>query len=121
VVKEGIMFTIYHNPRCRKSRAGLQFLQQHAVEPRIREYFKEPVTVSELTDLLHKLNKKPFEIVRTQEGFFKKSLKGKQFTDYEWIKILVENPQLIQRPIVVKKYKAVIGDPVENIGELIGS
>jgi arsenate reductase (glutaredoxin) len=69
----------------------------------------------ELKKLLEKLGKKPKDIVRTQEDFYKKELKGKDLSDEEWIKILVENPRLIQRPIVETKNKAVIGDPAENI------
>ena len=71
-----------------------------------------------MEDLLVKLNKKPQEIIRKQEAFFKSDLKGKNFTDREWIKILSENPKLIQRPVIVNGYKAVIGDPVENIENL---
>lgn len=114
------MITIYHNPRCKKSRAGLEYLKQQDADIRIIDYFKHPLTEAGLADLLIKLNKKPHEIVRTQEPVYKKELKGKQFEDHEWIRILVENPKLIQRPIIVKQYKAVIGDPVENIGELVG-
>ena len=67
-----------------------------------------------------KLNMKPVEIVRTQEDEFKDGLKGKTFTDEEWITILLENPKLIQRPIVVKNHKAVVGQPVEEIDRLLG-
>jgi arsenate reductase len=114
------MFIIYHHPRCRKSRAGLQYLQQHFQDIQIRDYFKDPFSEGELADLLIKLNKKPQEIIRTQEVIYKKNFKGKQFNDHEWIRILTENPCMIQRPIVVKKYRAVIGDPVDNIGGLTG-
>jgi arsenate reductase-like glutaredoxin family protein len=66
-----------------------------------------------------KLNKKPVEIIRTQEKVYKEQFKGKKFNDDEWVKILVENPKLIQRPIVETKHKAVVGDPPENIEELL--
>ena len=62
--------------------------------------------------------KKPMEMVRTQEDVYKKQFKGKNFTDEEWIKIMVETPKLIQRPIVVKGYKAVWGDPADEIDRL---
>jgi len=113
------MYTIYHNPRCRKSRAGLQYLQEKNVEHTVVEYLKNPISKKELEGLLMKLNKNPDEIVRKQEEIFKKQLKGKNFSKSEWVNILVENPKLIQRPIIVKGYKAVIGDPVENIDILI--
>ena len=112
------MYTVYHNPRCRKSRAGLQYVVDKGMEHRIREYLKEPLSEKELTTLLMKLNKKPFEMIRTQEEYFRKELKGLQFNDEEWIRIMVENPKLIHRPIIEGQYKAVLGDPVENIEKL---
>ncbi len=112
------MITIYHNPRCKKSRAGLEYLKSKGVDFEIREYLKEPLTEEELKVLLMKLNKKPQEMIRTQEAVYKQNFKGKDFTDDEWIKIIVENPKLLKRPIVVKDNKAVWGDPAENIEEL---
>ncbi|MCD4680074.1 MAG: arsenate reductase (glutaredoxin) [Bacteroidales bacterium] len=112
------MIQIYHNPRCKKSRAGLQYLTDKGVDIEIINYIKDSISESILEDLLVKLNIKPQEIIRKQEAFFKSDLKGKNFTDREWIKILSENPKLIQRPVIVNGYKAVIGDPVENIENL---
>jgi len=112
------MYTIYHNPRCKKSRAGLAYLQENGMEHQVREYLKEPLTEDELATLLMKLNKKPLDMIRTQEEYFKKQLKGLQLTDQEYIKEMVGHPKLIQRPIVEGKYKAVWGDPVENIRKL---
>ena len=112
------MITIYHNPRCKKSRAGLEYLKNKGVEFTIREYLKEPLTEEELKVLLVKLNKKPQDMIRTQEAVYKQNFKGKEFTDDEWVKIIVENPKLLKRPIVVKDNKAVWGDPAENIDEL---
>jgi arsenate reductase len=66
-----------------------------------------------------KLNEKPQNIIRTQEKVYKDNFKGKNFTEDEWVKILVENPRLIQRPIVESKYKAVIGNPPQNIDDLL--
>jgi arsenate reductase len=83
------------------------------------EYLKYPLTEKQLETLLAKLNKKPSDLVRKQEEYFKKNLKGKEFNDHEWIRILVQNPRIISRPIVEKEYKAVIGDPVENIDLLL--
>ena len=112
------MVKIYHNPRCKKSRAGLQYLTEKGVEPVVINYITDGISESVLEELLQKLNKKPEEIIRKQEALYKSDLKGKNFTDKEWVKILSENPKLIQRPVVVKGYKAVIGDPVENISNL---
>lgn len=111
------MITIYHNTRCKKSRAGLEFLKTKTDDFTIVEYLKNPLTEAELETLLMKLNKKPQEMIRTQEAIYKQNFKGKNFTDKEWIKIMAENPKLIKRPVVVKNNKAVWGDPAENINE----
>ena len=113
------MVKIYHNPRCKKSRAGLQYLQEKGIDPEVVEYLKNPVDEKELKDILVKLNKKPQDIIRTQEAVYKSEFKGREFTEDEWVKILTEYPKLIQRPIVVKGYKAVIGDPVDQIESLL--
>jgi len=110
---------IYHNPRCKHSRAGLEFLKSKTSDIEIREYLDEPITLKELKEILLKINLKPSQIVRTQEEYYKTYLKGKSFNDDEWIKIIMEHPKLIQRPIVVGKYKAVIGNPPEEISILI--
>lgn len=112
------MYTVYHNPRCKKSRAGLQFMVDKGLTHEVREYLKEPLSEKELETLLMKLNKKPLEMIRTQEEYYRKELKGLQLNDEEWIRIMVENPRLIQRPIIEGPYKAVLGDPVENIEKL---
>jgi len=112
------MYTVYHNPRCKKSRAGLQHVLEKKMEHQVREYLKEPLSEEELTTLLMKLHKKPLEMIRTQEEYFRKELKGLSLNDEEWIKVMVENPRLIQRPIVEGKYKAVLGDPAKNIDQL---
>jgi arsenate reductase len=111
--------TIYHNPACKKSRAGLQFLKDQGAEFTVIEYLKNPLTEKEVEKLLMKLNRKPAELLRTQEDYFKQRLKGKNFEDHELIRIMVQNPKLIQRPIVEGKYKAVVGDPVENIEVIV--
>ncbi len=110
---------IYHNPRCKKSRAGLALLEENGVEPEIREYLKEPLSEEEMKKILMKLNIPAAELVRTQEEQYRKELKGMNFTEDEWIRIYLENPKLIRRPIVETKYKAVIGDPAENIQPLL--
>ena len=113
-------YKIYHNTRCKKSRAGLQYLQEKGIEPEIIEYLKDrPFTEKSLKELLKKLNLKPQDMIRTQEKEYKQHFKGKDFTDDEWVKILVEHPKLIQRPVIVIDDKAVLGDPVENIDPIL--
>ncbi len=113
------MLKIYHNPRCSKSRAGLKHLQDKGLEPEIRLYLKEPLTVKELNDVLMRMNKEPEEIVRTHEKIYKSDFKGKNFNRDEWVKILLEYPQLMQRPIIVNGTKAVWGNPVEEIDKIM--
>ncbi|MBN2213203.1 MAG: arsenate reductase (glutaredoxin) [Bacteroidales bacterium] len=113
------MIKIYHNPRCKKSREGLKYLQNLGVDFKVIEYLKEPISVDELKEILKKLDKKPDEIIRQQENYYKKELKNKRFTDEEWLIILTENPSLIQRPIVAGKYRAVIAQPPELILQVV--
>ena len=90
-------------------------MQEKGIEPEVIEYLKNPLSEADVKDLLVRLHKKPVEIIRTQETIYKSNFKGKNFTDDEWVKILVENPKLIHRPIVVKGPKAVIGDPATEL------
>ncbi len=114
-IQPAIMIKIYHNPRCKKSREGLKYLQNLGVDFKVIEYLKEPLSIDELKEILKKLDKKPDEIIRHQEIYYKKELKNKQFTDEEWLILITENPSLLQRPIVAGKYKAVIAQPPELI------
>lgn len=109
---------IYHNPKCRKSRAGLDYLKSKGGEFEIREYIREGISVEELKSIAEKLGVKPFELVRMQEEFYKENLKGRDLTDEEWLQILTEYPKLIRRPIVVKGENAVLADPPEKIDAL---
>lgn len=113
------MITIYHNPRCSKSREALKLLENNNEEFEIKEYLKEGVTFKEIGNLLVKLHIKAIDLIRQDEPLFKKKFSGKKFQEEEWIQIMVENPVLIQRPIIIKKNTAVIGRPVENIYPLL--
>jgi arsenate reductase len=113
------MLRIYHNPSCKKSRAGLEYLKASGKSCEVVEYLKKSLTEKELEKLLIKLNLKPAAVLRTQEDYYKQHLKGKNFEDHELIKIIIQNPKLLQRPIVEGNYKAVVGDPVENITVLL--
>lgn len=111
-------YKIFHNTRCKHSRAGLDYLKNKTADIEVRDYISDVITINELKEILLKSNLKPAQIVRTNEEYFKTYLKGKSFTDDEWIKIICENPKLIQRPIVVGKYKAIIGNPPTEIDKL---
>ena len=110
---------IYHNPRCSKSRQTLQLLQDKGVEAEIVEYLKNIPTAEELKIILAKLNLKPTQILRKGEAVYKEKFKTSNFTDEEWIDVMIEYPKLIERPIVIRDNKAVLGRPPENVLDLI--
>jgi len=110
---------ILHNPRCGKSREALKTLQDEGCDIEIIEYLKDIPTKKELKDILSKLGLKAFDIVRQKEDVFVKKFKGKKFTNEEWIQLLLENPILIERPIVIDGYKAIIGRPPELVIDLL--
>ena len=110
---------IFHNPRCKKSRDTLGLIEHSGQTVEIIEYLKEPPSIAEIEKLLHKLNVGVQDIIRKDELLYKEKFKNMNFTDVEWIKILTENPKLIQRPIVVRGNKAIIGRPPENVLELL--
>lgn len=112
-------YTIYHNPRCSKSRQTLQLLQENGIEPTIIEYLKDIPSESDIKQVLQHLNMSPTDIIRKSEAIFKENFKGKNLSDDEWIKAMVEYPKLIERPIVIKNKKAVLGRPPENVLGLI--
>lgn len=110
---------IWHNPRCRKSREALELLQGNGQTPEVIEYLKNPPTRKELKDIVGLLNIKPEDLVRKGEQIFKDKYKGKSLTDEQWMDALLENPVLIERPVVISGKKAVIGRPPEKVLELI--
>ena len=111
--------TIYHNPACTKSRETLALIRSRGHEPRVVEYLKTPPSEAELTAIVRKLGIKPLELVRRNEQVFKDKYAGKTLADKEWIKALVANPILIQRPIVVRGEEAAIGRPPEDVERLL--
>jgi arsenate reductase (glutaredoxin) len=115
------MLKIFHNPQCRKSREGLEFLRSKTSDFEVIEYIKNGLKEGDLKEILLKSNLEPAKIVRTKEELFRKELKGKSFTREEWIKIICENPKLLQRPFVIGKIKAVLGDPAEKIDALFNT
>jgi arsenate reductase (glutaredoxin) len=110
---------IYHNPRCSKSRAGLQYLEEKGYDIEIVKYLETGFTENELREIISKSGKKPLDFVRKHEKDYIANYKDKQFSDEEWIQILVENPRLLQRPIVVNGNKAVLANPPQNVEEIV--
>jgi len=110
---------IYHNPRCTKSRQTLALLQENGVELEVVEYLKDLFTTENLSELIGFLGIEPLALVRKNESVWKEQFKGKELSDKEVIKAMVENPKLIERPIVVSSNQAIIGRPPENVLNLI--
>ena len=110
---------IYHNPRCRKSREGIKYLESKKINFEVIDYIKNNLSSEQIRNILKKLQLKPIELVRKNEAIWKEKYKGKDFTDQQLIKILSNEPKLIERPIIVSEKLAVIGRPAENIDKLL--
>ena len=106
---------IWHNPRCRKSRETLALIESRGVQPDVVFYLEKVPSQTEIKKVLKLLNIQAEALVRKGETIYKENYKGKEFTEKEWIQILVENPKLIERPIVIADNEAVIGRPPENV------
>lgn len=115
------MFTLWHNPKCSKSRATLALLQENNITPKVRLYLEDAPSVQEITEVCTLLNCKPIEITRTKEEFWKEeNIDPKELPDEELISTLAQFPKGIERPIVVKDGKvAVVGRPPENVLEIL--
>ena len=113
------MLQIYHNPRCRKSRETLSIIQNSNQQVEIIEYLKNPPSKAELKELIRKMDVEVEDILRKNEKLYKENYKGKEIPTEKWIEILTENPILIERPIVIKGAKAILGRPPEKVRELL--
>jgi len=112
--------TIYHNPRCSKSRQTLQLLTDKGIEPEIVEYLNTPPDASTLDGLLKKMGMEPRELMRKKEEPYKAlNLADESLDRAALIKAMVENPILIERPIVVKDGKVALGRPPEQVLEIL--
>lgn len=110
---------IYHNPRCRKSRETLQIIEESGTKVEIIKYLEDVPTEPELKEVLGKLGIPAEKLLRKGEAIFKEHYKGKNLSEDEWIQAMIENPKLIERPIVVKGDKAVLGRPPQNVEDLL--
>lgn len=113
------MIKIYHNPRCSKSRQGVAILENSKKEFEIVKYLENIPSEKELTDIINLLGISPIQLVRKNEKIWKENYKGKELSDTEIISAMIENPKLIERPIVINGNKAVVGRPPESILEII--
>lgn len=113
------MIKIYHNNRCSKSRCGIELLENSGKEYEVVKYLENTPTTEELENIITLLGISPIELVRKNEAIWKENFKGKDLTDKDIVKAMIENPKLIERPIVVNGNKAVIGRPTETILDII--
>jgi len=112
--------TIYHNPRCSKSRQALKLIKEHNIEPNIIEYLKTPPPAADIRDLLKWLNLTPRDIMRKGEPEYQSlELDNPEISTDDLISAIVANPILMERPIVVSGNQAIIGRPPENILKII--
>jgi arsenate reductase len=112
--------TIYHNPRCSKSRATLDLIKERGIEPTIIEYLKTPPNADQLDTILRKLHLEPRQLMRTQEPEYKaEGLDDPHLDRAALIQALVDHPRLIERPIVLANDQARIGRPPENVLDIL--
>ena len=109
------MIQIYHNQRCGKSRNCLAFIEDSGKEYQMIKYLEDNLSKEELTSLLKKLNIEPLELIRQKEKIWIENFMGKTLTDDEIIMAMVENPILIERPIIINGDKAIIGRDIEKV------
>ncbi len=110
---------IYHNPRCGKSREAIQLLNEKKLDYEVRLYLKEGLTQKEIKEILDKLQMKPMDIIRQNEKEWKENFEGQKMSNTDLIKAIVAYPKLLQRPIIVKGGKAVIGRPIEQLKDFM--
>lgn len=110
---------VYHNPRCSKSRQTLQIIEEKGIEVEIIKYLEDVPSEAELKAVLKALGIPAEKLLRKGEADFKENFKGKDLSEDEWIKAMIQYPKMIERPIVVKDNKAVLGRPPENVLDLI--
>ena len=109
------MIKVLHNNSCSKSKAILEYLDENNVQFEIIDIVNAPLSETEIRTLLKKLGAEPLDIIRKNEALFQQNFSDKNFSEEEWIKVLSENPSLIQRPILIKGSVAMLGRPVENV------
>jgi len=113
------MIKIYHNPRCTKSRQSLEVLENSGEEFEVIKYLENLPTKEELKELLVFLNMPAEKLVRKNEAIWKENFRNKEMSDDDILNAMISHPKLIERPIIVKGNKAVIGRPTEKVHEIL--
>lgn len=114
-----MQLTIYHNPRCRKSREALQYLEDKGVTPKIVRYLETPLEKGEMETLVQQLGGHTEGLIRKNESLWKSEYKDKLLTTIQQIQLLVDHPKLMERPIISNGKKAVIGRPIEKLHQFL--
>jgi polyphosphate kinase len=117
--KHQIVLKIYHNPRCARSRDALRYLEAKNYEIEIRKYITEGITEKEVSELVVKTGKNPFDLVRKHDKFYLEKFKGKTLSDEQWINALTLNPGMMERPLVVNGDRAVLAIPPESVDSIM--
>lgn len=113
------MIQIYHNTRCSTSRQGLEFVKDSGKDFEVIEYMKKPLKKEELKKIIQKLKISPVDLIRKKESIWKEHYEGKDLSDDKLIDLMVEFPNLMERPIVVNGNKAIIGRPPMLIKDIL--
>lgn len=113
------MTTIYHNPRCSKSREALKLLEKKGETVQIVEYLKNPPSEQELRQIIELLGIKPAQLLRTQEAEWKENFRDKDLSDDQIIEAMITYPKLMERPIAIKGTHAVIGRPPTKVLDIL--
>ncbi|WP_031425630.1 arsenate reductase (glutaredoxin) [Flavimarina sp. Hel_I_48] len=113
------MLKIYHNPRCAKSREGLAILEASGKEFEIIKYLDNPPSYIQLSAIIGKLGIPAIDLVRTNEKVWKENYKGKELSEKDTIQAMVDDPKLIERPILIHNNEAIVGRPPEQFRKLL--
>ncbi|MBC2840687.1 arsenate reductase (glutaredoxin) [Robiginitalea sp. SC105] len=113
------MLTIYHNPRCRKSREGLAILEASGKPFTVVKYLDTPLSREKIREILDKLGMPAKSLVRTGESIWKEKFRSQEFSEAELIQALADHPKLLERPVVTSDTAAVLGRPPERIQEFL--
>ncbi len=110
-----MLVKVLHNGDCSKSNAVLEYLDENGVPFEIIDIVEDPLSILEIKTVLKKLNQTVFHLIRKTDKLYLENFADKEYSEEEWLKILSENPSLIQRPILIKGSVAMLGRPVENV------
>lgn len=113
------MIEIFHNPRCGKSREGLNILEDSGKDFIVRKYMDEPMTLEKMQKVINLLKIQPIELIRQNESLWKENFKDKNLSDKKLVELMIEHPKLMQRPIVVNGNQAVVGRPPSKITDIL--